>query len=204
MKKLANWVFAAASLAFCLSVQAQNLTVQMHLTAKHGIGKSIGSVTVNDTPYGLLIIPNLHGLPPGLHGFHVHTNPSCGDIGKAAGGHLDPEDTDKHLGPYNSKGHLGDLPALYVNSKGDASLPILAPRLKAEDLKAHSLMIHLHGDNYADVPAKLGGGGPRIACGVIETPKPPTTELTTKETAMEKPAADSSVTPAEVEEAPSK
>lgn len=27
-----------------------------------------------------------------------------------AGGHLDPEKTGKHLGPYNDKGHLGDLP----------------------------------------------------------------------------------------------
>lgn len=29
-------------------------------------------------------------------------------------------------------------------------------------------MIHAGGDNYADQPAPLGGGGPRLACGVIE------------------------------------
>jgi Cu-Zn family superoxide dismutase len=28
-------------------------------------------------------------------------------------------------------------------------------------------MIHAGGDNYADQPAPLGGGGARIACGVI-------------------------------------
>jgi Cu-Zn family superoxide dismutase len=29
-------------------------------------------------------------------------------------------------------------------------------------------MIHSGGDNYSDVPEKLGGGGGRIACGVIK------------------------------------
>jgi superoxide dismutase, Cu-Zn family len=28
-------------------------------------------------------------------------------------------------------------------------------------------MIHAGGDNYADQPQPLGGGGARIACGVI-------------------------------------
>jgi Cu-Zn family superoxide dismutase len=31
-----------------------------------------------------------------------------------------------------------------------------------------SLMIHAGGDNYADQPAPLGGGGTRVACGVIK------------------------------------
>jgi Cu-Zn family superoxide dismutase len=29
-------------------------------------------------------------------------------------------------------------------------------------------MIHEGGDNYSDEPAPLGGGGARIACGVID------------------------------------
>jgi Cu-Zn family superoxide dismutase len=28
-------------------------------------------------------------------------------------------------------------------------------------------MIHAGGDNHAEHPAPLGGGGPRIACGVV-------------------------------------
>jgi Cu-Zn family superoxide dismutase len=28
-------------------------------------------------------------------------------------------------------------------------------------------MIHQGGDNYSDDPKKLGGGGARVACGVI-------------------------------------
>jgi Cu-Zn family superoxide dismutase len=28
-------------------------------------------------------------------------------------------------------------------------------------------MIHAGGDNYSDEPAPLGGGGARVACGVV-------------------------------------
>ena len=131
-------------------------------------GASIGNVTASDTPYGLLLIPDLRGLPPGAHGFHIHTNPSCKNHGMAAGGHLDPKHTGKHLGPYNPNGHLGDLPVLIVNKDGVANTPELAPRLTVSQIKGHSLMIHEGGDNYSDSPAKLGGGGARIACGVIQ------------------------------------
>lgn len=127
-----------------------------------------GSVMFIDTEYGLLIQPNLENLTPGLHGFHVHVNPSCGMRGMAAGGHLDPQKTGAHHGPYSNKGHLGDLPALYVDEKGIADQSLLAPRLKEADLKNHAIMIHEGGDNYSDQPEKLGGGGKRVACGVIE------------------------------------
>lgn len=44
---------------------------------------------------------------------------------------------------------------------------VLAPRLKLDDLRARSLMIHIGGDNHADHPMPLGGGGGRLACGVM-------------------------------------
>jgi Cu-Zn family superoxide dismutase len=85
----------------------------------------------------------------------------------AAGGHFDPLMTGKHEGPYGN-GHSGDLPFLYVDKDGKALLPVLAPRLKVSDLKGRSLMIHAGGDNYSDVPEKLGGGGSRLACGAVK------------------------------------
>jgi len=48
-----------------------------------------------------------------------------------------------------------------------ATLPVLASHLKAKDLKGRALMIHAGGDNYSDQPQPLGGGGARIACGVV-------------------------------------
>jgi superoxide dismutase, Cu-Zn family len=116
--------------------------------------------------YGLLITPKITNLPAGTHGFHIHQHPSCSDHGKEAGGHLDPQNTNTHLGPYGN-GHLGDLPVLYVNQNGEANIPTVAPRLKVNDIKNHAVMIHEGGDNYSDTP-KLGGGGARIGCGVIK------------------------------------
>lgn len=85
----------------------------------------------------------------------------------AAGGHLDPANTGKHLGPY-AEGHLGDLPAVYVDDQGNATYPVLAPRLKSlSEIKGKALMVHVGGDNHADHPKPLGGGGARYACGVI-------------------------------------
>jgi Cu-Zn family superoxide dismutase len=160
----------AASYAF-----ADEAVVQINLLDEKGVGKDIGSVKAVDGEYGLLLTPDLSGLTPGLHGFHVHEKPDCSHVmkdgkhvvGLAAGGHYDPGKTGKHEGPYG-KGHLGDLPALYVDSNGKAAHTVLAPRLKVKDLKGRSLMIHAGGDNYSDAPAPLGGGGGRAACGVVK------------------------------------
>ncbi|HRH80856.1 MAG TPA: superoxide dismutase [Cu-Zn] SodC [Thiobacillaceae bacterium] len=149
--------------------------VPMNLVDAQGVGASIGSVTLSESPYGLVLTPAIKGLPAGLHGFHVHENPSCAPKEKdgkavaalAAGGHYDPQGTKAHGLPWGN-GHLGDLPALHVDADGSAANPVLAPRLKLADVKGRSLMIHVGGDNHADHPAPLGGGGPRLACGVIQ------------------------------------
>jgi superoxide dismutase, Cu-Zn family len=82
-------------------------------------------------------LPDLHDLKPGLHGFHLHTFPSCKDQGKAAGKHYDPYLTEQHRGPYKN-GHLGDLPVLFVNMYGDATLSRLAPKLTLKDIIGRS------------------------------------------------------------------
>lgn len=174
MKHRVGFVLLAS---FLVSAPAfADLSIFMSAVDAQGTGRSLGTVTVKETPYGLVFTPALSGLAPGMHGFHVHTNPSC-DPGQqdgkpvaalAAGGHLDPKKTGKHGAPWDDEAHLGDLPALYVDAEGKASYPVLAPRLKSlSDLKGRSLMIHQGGDNHSDHPAPLGGGGARTACGVI-------------------------------------
>jgi Cu-Zn family superoxide dismutase len=159
---------ATSSLAF-----GAEITVTMNLADKQGVGASVGTIRIVETPYGLAFYPSLTGLPPGLHGFHVHENPSCAPAEKdaamvpalAAGNHLDPAGTKRHAEPWGD-GHLGDLPPLFVAADGTASNPVLGPRLKLVDMKNRSLMVHAGGDNHADHPMPLGGGGARIACGV--------------------------------------
>ncbi|MDE0356227.1 MAG: superoxide dismutase [Cu-Zn] SodC [Gammaproteobacteria bacterium] len=140
-----------------------SITVDIADTAS---GASIGSVLVEQTAGGARFTPNLTGLTSGEHGFHMHVNPSCGSAGQDAGGHYDPLNTGSHEGP-NGNGHLGDLPTLSVNSSGAATTPVVAPRVSVSDLDGRSLMIHAGGDNYSDTPAPLGGGGARVACGVV-------------------------------------
>jgi Cu-Zn family superoxide dismutase len=169
MLKTVKLGLAIVSLTAMTAVFA-DISVPMYLTSSDGAGKAVGTINISETKYGLLFTPHLNDLdlPQGVHGFHIHQNPSCGDKGMAAGGHLDPKNTDKHLGPYNDNGHLGDLPALYVATDNTATLPVLAPRLKhLSEVKNHTLMIHEGGDNYSDTP-KLGGGGARMICGVIK------------------------------------
>jgi Cu-Zn family superoxide dismutase len=160
---------------FAGTADAEPVSVTVHKITDAGMGDVIGTVTAEDTPYGLLLTPSLSGLAPGLHGFHVHEHMDCGPAekdgamvpGLAAGGHFDPGKTGKHLGPY-ADGHLGDLPPLFVAADGTATLPVLAPRLTVKDLKGHAIMIHAGGDNYSDQPAALGGGGARVAWGVVK------------------------------------
>ena len=157
----------AATLFSMSFASAATLQVPIYKTIKQGVGRPIGTVTFQDTQYGLLIKPHLKDLKPGLHGFHIHEKPDCSNDGKQAGGHFDPQGTDQHKGPYNPNGHLGDLPVLYVQSDGQADVPVLAPRLSVHQIQGHSVMIHQQGDNYSDHPEALGGGGARVACGVI-------------------------------------
>jgi Cu-Zn family superoxide dismutase len=166
---------AAVLVALPLRLLADGpLSVPMNFVDETAVGASAGRITVTESAYGLVFTPELTGLPAGLHGFHVHENPSClpGEKdGKkvpalGAGGHLDPQKTGKHGYPWGD-GHLGDLPPLYVGADGVANQPVLGPRLKFGDLKGRSLMIHAGGDNHADHPAPLGGGGARIVCGVV-------------------------------------
>lgn len=158
------------------AAMAADLHAEMHMVTPTGPGEAIGTVAVAAGPNGAEFKANLHGLPPGPHGFHVHDKGDCGPAtadGKvtpagAAGGHWDPGHTGHHLGPAG-EGHLGDLPVLTANGDGAARETLAAPRIKdVAALKGHSLMIHAGGDNYSDQPQPLGGGGARIACGVIE------------------------------------
>lgn len=168
-------VVLLAILAPGMAPAADSIVVEMRAADAGGPGGALGTVTVSATPYGTLFSPDLTGLSPGLHGFHVHEHPSCDPKDQAgkpvaalgAGGHYDPGKTGKHLGPY-AEGHLGDLPPLYVGASGRSTLPVLAPRLKLEDLQGRSLMVHAGGDNFSDQPEPLGGGGARIACGVVK------------------------------------
>lgn len=168
-----------AALGFSLPAMANEMAkieVKVQQLDLEKGNKDVGVVTITESPYGLVFTPELNGLPHGVHGFHIHQNPSCDAkekdgkmvAGLGAGGHWDPKETKKHGFPWADDAHLGDLPALFVDHDGKATNPVLAPRLKKlDEVKGRALMIHAGGDNHSDHPAALGGGGARMACGVI-------------------------------------
>lgn len=155
---------------------AESVAVDMNVITADGIGEKVGTVVISNSDYGVVVIPDLKGIAAGIHGFHIHANPDCGNTaadgtkgaGLAAGGHFDPDDTKKHGAPWGD-GHLGDLPPLFVAEDGSATTAVLAPRIKSlDEIKGRSIMVHVHGDNFSDDPVPLGGGGARMACGVIK------------------------------------
>jgi superoxide dismutase, Cu-Zn family len=174
MKQLTILVaMAATSIAFAAAAHAADTAIEMKQISADGAGASVGTITAKDGDKGLILAVDLKGLKPGPHGFHVHEKPSCDAADKdgkkvaglAAGGHFDPAGSKKHMGP-EGMGHKGDLPLLQVGDDGSAKAELVAGHLKLADLKGHALMIHEGGDNYTDEPAN-GGGGARIACGVV-------------------------------------
>ena len=100
-------VIAAVALATALGAQAASEQVTLHQVTAQGIGASLGTVTISETPYGLQFAPALSGLKPGVHGFHVHAKGSCEpgtSDGKtvaagAGGGNFDTQNTGKNIGP---------------------------------------------------------------------------------------------------------
>lgn len=156
---------------------SESLKISVQLLDPVKGNQDVGFVSVTESKYGLVFTPELKGLTAGVHGFHIHENPSCNakekdgklTAGLAAGGHWNPNGAKAHGFPWSDEAHLGDLPALYVDAEGNATHPVLAPRLKSlADIKGRSIMIHAGGDNHSDEPKPLGGGGARMACGVIK------------------------------------
>ncbi|WP_290612563.1 superoxide dismutase family protein [Arsukibacterium sp. UBA3155] len=151
---------------------ADTLIVYMNRVTPDEVGASAGTITVTQRGDDLVFSPNLMGLNPGKHGFHIHQNPSCEPEVKdgkkiaaaAAGGHYDPTDTGQHTGP-DGNGHKGDLPMLEVDDMG-VQQDVTMPGLTLNDLQNRALVVHQGQDDYSTNPA--GASGPRIACGVID------------------------------------
>ncbi|WP_395327063.1 superoxide dismutase family protein [Novosphingobium sp. BL-8H] len=140
-------------------------------------GKALGTVTVQQTPAGVLVTTDLKGLPEGDHGFHFHEKGLCDPAAKftTAGGHFTAGDPVHGLMSMGGP-HGGDMPNQHVGPDGVLKAQVLntgvtiTPGAKSiVDADGAALVIHADPDDYTSQPA--GNAGGRIACAVLSAPK---------------------------------
>lgn len=167
-------LFLAPSFLFgtFASGQAGHETVNAIIYNRNG--ERIGAATFTAVRgAGVKIVVDAHGLPPGLHGFHIHSKGRCEPPEfDSAGPHFNPQH--KQHGLRNPQGpHAGDLGNLQVGANGQAHVVILDPRLSLASGSPNSilrpggasLVIHAQPDDEMSDPS--GNSGERIACGII-------------------------------------
>ncbi|KAF0676175.1 superoxide dismutase family protein [Profundibacterium mesophilum] len=150
---------------------AAGIAAEATASLKNDRQTEIGTVTLMQTPNGVLVKLDAQGLPAGAHGFHIHETGSCSPDFAAAGDHFNPDGAEH--GFENEAGpHAGDMPNIFADENGMAKADVLTASVSLEegqegmllDDDGSAIIIHENPDSYG----KEAGAGGRIACGVIE------------------------------------
>ena len=131
-------------------------------------GIEVGHATATTVAGGVRFTADVHGLPPGTHGIHIHTVGLCDAPGfTTAGGHWNPT-TMKH-GTMNPQGpHEGDLPNIIIGPDGRGTVASVVPAASVAtlmDADGAAIVVHAGPDDLMTDPS--GNSGGRIACGVF-------------------------------------
>ena len=112
---------------------------------------------------------DLTGVPPGVHGFHIHDKGDCGDNGNAAGGHFNPMAT-AHGAPAAEPHHAGDFGNVTADASGNVRTTFTTRSVTvaagATSAVGHAVILHANPDDLQTQPT--GNAGGRIACGVVQ------------------------------------
>jgi Cu-Zn family superoxide dismutase len=167
---------ASVLAVLAISLVPAPITVRAAETAKATLkdakGQDAGSVSLIQTPAGVLLQLSLKDVPAGEHAFHIHSMGKCEPPGfDSAGGHFNPANA--HHGMMSGPGHAGDMPNLHVPASGVLDLEVLNASITLDKDKPNSvfhpggtaIVIHAGKDDYTSDPA--GNAGGRIICGVI-------------------------------------
>jgi Cu-Zn family superoxide dismutase len=139
-------------------------------------GKEVGHVRLEHMASATIFFLDLHDLPPGVHGMHIHSVGTCTPPSfDSAGPHWNP--AHKEHGSKNPKGpHAGDLQNITVGPDGKLKTQVTLEGMeqwegegKLLDGDGASLVIHANPDDYMTDPS--GNSGPRIACAKLDLPQ---------------------------------
>lgn len=112
---------------------------------------------------------DLTGVPPGVHGFHVHERGDCGDSGNAAGGHFNPTSA-PHAAPAAASHHAGDFGNVTAGANGEVHTKFTTRSITvgegSRSAVGKAVILHANPDDLTTQPT--GNAGGRIACGVVE------------------------------------
>jgi superoxide dismutase, Cu-Zn family len=185
---LAIVALSAGMATLGVEAAARHTDPSARATIKDTKGATVGELRIDeDNGHPKLTIDAL-ALPPGFHGFHIHTKGVCDPRSKdpatgspffSAGPHFDRR-------PSKHPNHSGDLPDLLIGSDGKGRAMVETDRFKVAQLldrDGSAIVIHALPDNMANIPhrfshegggtgpdaesLKTGDSGARIACGVI-------------------------------------
>ena len=151
------------------AAQAQPAATTVSGELKNSVGRTVGGVTLTETPKGVLLRVEVQGLSPGWHGLHFHEKGDCSKSDfTSAGAHTHGAAAGVH-GLLNAKANeTGDLPNIHAGADGAASAEVFTTlvTLKAlRDADGSAVVIHANPDDHLAQP--IGGAGPRVACAVI-------------------------------------
>ncbi len=117
---------------------------------------------------GVEVVVDLTGVPPGVHGFHVHEKGDCGNNAQNAGGHFNPNGM-VHGAPDAVSHHAGDFGNVTADDKGEVHTRFTTHSISINTgtnaVVGHAVVLHGNPDDLVSQPA--GNAGPRIGCGVV-------------------------------------
>ncbi len=168
MRILLAALFCALMIAGCsgLGGKTSSATANLQPTKNSQVG---GNVSFTQKGDKVLVVANVNGLTPGLHGFHVHEYGDCSaSDAMSAGGHFNPAGK-PHGAPNSAEHHGGDLGNLTADKSGNATLSVEVDGItldqSANSIIGKGVIVHANPDDLTSQPA--GNAGPRLACGVI-------------------------------------
>lgn len=131
-------------------------------------GRAAGTASVSQAAGGLRVEAEVTGMPPGLHGLHIHMTGRCDPpTFTTAGAHWSP--AMRLHGLDNPQGsHAGDMPNINVSADGRGRVTHILPGAVIASLLGDdgtALVVHASEDDQKTDPS--GNSGDRIACGAF-------------------------------------